>query len=347
METHPPPWTLGEISRLLGGKLDGPADFVIRRPITADTPDPHGIAFAESPKFVERAQAGGVGAILVRNDAEKVGMPSVRVENPRSAFALLLAWSQMPLPLGKGIHATAVVDPGARVDGSASVGPYAVIEKGAVLGPGVKVYPFCYVGEGCVISEGCVLYPHAVLYRDVALGPRSVVHSGAVIGADGFGYVWDGKRRVKVPQAGCVQIGADAEIGANSTIDRATAGETTIGDGTKIDNLVQIAHNVNIGRDGAIAALSGIAGSAKIGDRVMMGGSVMVRDHTCVGDDVALGGRTQVDQDIVGPGEYWGTPFLPMREAIRSHILLKRLPELFSRLKELERRLLGSSKNKE
>lgn len=339
METNAPPWTLEQIARLVGGTCDGPPGLCLERVAPADSADPRGIGFAESAEFWEKARASGIGALIVPPEAPDLGKPCVRVANPRAAFGMLLHLADRPMPLEKGIHGSAVVHADARVHPEASVGPYAVIEREAEIGPGVQVFPFCYVGEGCSVGEGCVLYPHAVLYRGVVLGPRTVVHSGAVLGADGFGYGWDGTRRVKVPQVGRVRVGADVEIGANTTVDRATMGETTIGEGTKIDNLVQVAHNVSIGRHGAIAAKSGIAGSSKVGDRVIMGGDVGVTDHVSIVDDVSLGARTGVEADIDEPGEYFGVPARPKREAIRAMLIYVKLPELAARIRELERRL--------
>jgi UDP-3-O-[3-hydroxymyristoyl] glucosamine N-acyltransferase len=186
-----------------------------------------------------------------------------------------------------------------------------------------------------------------VLYRDVRVGARSVIHSGAVIGADGFGFVWDGSKRLKVPQVGSVRIGDDVEVGANTCIDRATAGETVIEDGVKLDNIVQIGHNVRVGEHSAIAGMSGISGSTKIGKRVLMGGGVGTRDHVTIGDDVALGGRSNVGGDITEPGEYLGTPAAPAREAVRAMLTIHKLPELVSRIRQLEKRLAELEKSKE
>jgi UDP-3-O-[3-hydroxymyristoyl] glucosamine N-acyltransferase len=178
-----------------------------------------------------------------------------------------------------------------------------------------------------------------VLYRDVSVGANSIIHSGAVLGADGFGYVWTGKERMKVPQVGRVVVDADAEIGANTTIDRATAGATTIGEGVKLDNLVQIGHNVSIGDHSVIAAQSGISGSTNVGKRVVMGGNVGTNDHISIADDVVLGGRSGVDRDIKEAGLYFGTPARPGAEAKRSMLIIPKLPDLLSRIRALEKKV--------
>jgi UDP-3-O-[3-hydroxymyristoyl] glucosamine N-acyltransferase len=180
------------------------------------------------------------------------------------------------------------------------------------------------------------VFPHAVLYQDVVLGERCVVHSGAVLGADGFGFVWDGDKQHKVPQIGGVVVGDDVEFGANTCVDRATCGETLVGRGTKLDNLVQVAHNVSIGEHTVIAAQVGIGGSSSIGSRDTIGGDVAVSDHVSIADGVVVGGRSGVFQDIAEPGEYAGFPPLPVVSAMRVMALQTRLPELFRRLKQLE-----------
>jgi UDP-3-O-[3-hydroxymyristoyl] glucosamine N-acyltransferase len=212
-----------------------------------------------------------------------------------------------------------------------------VVEQGAEIGTGSRIYSFAYVGENCRLGEGCTLYPHSVLYQDVTLGARSIIHSGAVLGADGFGYAWDGSRRVKIPQVGAVVLGDEVEIGANTTIDRATAGATVVGTGTKLDNLVQVGHNCRIGEHTVVAGLSGISGSTKIGSRNTLAGQVATADHVTVCDDVTLAGRTGVTNDIKEPGAYFGFPARPLGEAMRSLVLVSRLQDLFARVRKLER----------
>jgi UDP-3-O-[3-hydroxymyristoyl] glucosamine N-acyltransferase len=341
LEGEAPPWTLREIADAVGGQLDGPPDLLIEGPVLAGSDDPAGITFAANDRFLARAESSKVGAVLVSPNAPEVSKPAVRVADPWKAFRILLERSVRPLPLASGIHETAVIDPGAQLDPSASLGPYAVIARGARIGARCKIYPFCYVGEDCVLEAGCVLYPHVVLYQAVRLGENTVVHSGAVLGADGFRYEWDGSRHAKVPQVGEVHVGRDSEIGANAAIDRATADSTALGKGVKVDNLVQIAHNVQIGDDCVIAAQTGIAGSAKVGNRVVMAGNVVLRDHVKVVDDVVLAGRAGVESDIERPGVYMGFPVMPGRQALRAMRLFTKLPELWSRLRRVERLVGG------
>lgn len=332
-------WTLGELARLLGATLDGPADLQIDRPVPADSADPRGIAFAESEAYLAAARSSGVGAVIVTPGAGDVGKPALRHSAPRAAFGVLLGLAHRPAPLDAGIHAMASVHAEATVDATASVGAFAVIERGAVIGPSCRVYGLAYVGENCKLGAGCVVYPHAVLVQDVELGPGSVIHPGAVLGADGFGYVWDGVRRRKIPQVGGVTLGEDVEIGANATVDRATCGETRVGDGVKIDNLVMIAHNVRVGAHTVMAAQTGIAGSAQVGARCTFGGQAAMPDHGFVGDDVTLAARGAVVHPLTGAGVYFGLPAMPAIEAQRILMAQHKLPELLKRVRALERQI--------
>ncbi|MGV3614104.1 MAG: UDP-3-O-(3-hydroxymyristoyl)glucosamine N-acyltransferase [Fimbriimonas sp.] len=342
MERESPGWPLGELAAILGGRLDGPADLRIKRPVPADGEDPEGLAFAASDEYLRQAAEGGAAAILAAEGSAPTGKPTIYVAHPRESFGRFLGLCQRPLPLEPRVHPMAVVSPDARVAPTASIGPYAVIERGAVIGEQCKVFPFSYVGENCRLGSGTILYPHAVLYQDVELGARCIVHSGAVLGADGFGFVWDGKQQVKVPQVGGVVLGDDVEIGANTSVDRATAGKTQVGNGTKLDNLVQVGHNVRIGEHTVIASLCGISGSTKIGNRNTFAGQVATSDHTTVADDVVLAGRTAVTSDIKEPGTYFGFPARPLGEAMRTLILSTKLSDLFARMKEIEKRLSKS-----
>lgn len=329
---------------MLGGQLVGPPEKIVRRPVPADSDDPDGIAFAQDQKYLDIAERSGVGAMLVASGMSSKG-PHIVVGNPQAAFGMLLHAASRPLPIAPGIHPTAVIDPLAKVHAEALIGPYAVIERGAVIGARSRVYPFAYIGEDCVLGEDCAIYPHVVLYQQVRLGDRCMVHAGTVLGADGFRYNFDGNRQVKVPHVGGVKLGDDVEVGALTAVDRATAGETSIGDDTKIDNLVQVAHNVRIGRHTVVAGLTGISGSTSVGDRVTIAGNVGFADHVTVGDDVTLGARTGVGQDILEKGVYFGEIARPIREATRAMMLRAKLPELFDRLKKLEREMEALKKD--
>lgn len=330
---------LGQIAAQLGGELLGPADFFVDRLTSADTPDPTGLAFAEKQSYVAQAIAAGVGALLIGPKLEPYGIPAVRVPNPRLAFFMLLTMSDRPYPVGAGIHPTAVIGEGALVEDGVRVGPYAVIETGAIVRAGAHIHAHAYIGEFCEVKEAAVVLPHAVLLRNVELGKRSVVFPGAVLGAEGFGFVWDGRSRVKIPQVGRVVIAEDCEIGALTAIDRATAGTTTLGAGTKLDNLVQIAHNCKVGEHVVIAAASALGGSTTVGDRSTLGGATQAADHSVIGADVILGGRAGVSGKITEPGVYLDFPAQPAASARRNLVLRTKLDEMLSRIRALEAKL--------
>jgi UDP-3-O-[3-hydroxymyristoyl] glucosamine N-acyltransferase len=203
----------------------------------------------------------------------------------------------------------------------------------------VTIYPFVYIGENVVIDEGSTLYPHVTIYDNVTIGKNVTVHSGTVIGSDGFGYMWDGKKHVKIPQIGKVTIEDNVEIGANVTIDRASLGQTIIKKGTKIDNLVQIAHNVSIGENSIIVSQVGISGSVTIGKNVVLAGQTGVADHVTIGDNVMAGGRAGITGNVPPNSLISGTPHMPHKEWLRLNIYLKKLPLLFEKMKKVENKL--------
>ncbi|MBA3726103.1 MAG: UDP-3-O-(3-hydroxymyristoyl)glucosamine N-acyltransferase [Armatimonadetes bacterium] len=330
-------WTLSELAEIVGGELCGPADLRIAQPVPAGDDCPEGITFAESPKYLAIVEATDVGAVLVKLDEANCNKPHIRCQSPREAFGRLLAITWRDLPLVEGMHATAIVSPDAKIDAGSSVGPFCVIEGGTHVRTGAKIHAFCYVGEQCRIGEGAKLYPRVTLYRDVRIGDRSIIHAGTVLGADGFGYFWDSSRHRKVPQVGGVRIEDDCEIGALTAIDRATAGNTRIGKGVKIDNLVQIAHNVEVGQDTVLAGQAGVGGSSKLGARNFVAGQVGIKDHVTITDDVTLAAKTAATADILEPGAYWGA-LVPRKSGLekRIQVALSELPELQKRVLRLE-----------
>lgn len=312
-------WTLEELASRVGGVADGAVGAKYLRPVSASTPDPAGVAFAESKAYLEVARTSGVGALLVAPETPFDG-PCVRVPNPRVAFlALLTAY-------------------GARREDASGVAPSAVVSPDATVGSGATIGPGCFVGPGCSVKSGTVLGPNVTLVQDVRIGENCRVHAGAVLGADGFGFAWDGTRHVKIPQVGGVVIGDDVEIGANCCIDRATCGDTMIGTGTKIDNLVQIGHNSILGRHVVVAGCTAIAGSVSIGDGVVIGGLTAVSDHVSICAGARIGGMSGVARDVTEPGDYSGHPLRPTIEHLRTQALTGRLRKLFDQVHELSQR---------
>ena len=245
-----------------------------------------------------------------------------------------------PAPAPKpGIDPSAVVAADAHVDGSASIGALSVVEAGAHIGAGVRLYPLVYVGAGVEIGDGSIIYPHVTLRDGVRLGRRVIVHPGAVLGADGFGYAFhDGAHR-KIPQVGGVRVEDDVEIGANTTIDRATFGDTVVGRGTKIDNLVQLGHNVEVGEHCIIVSQVGVSGSSRLGRGVVLAGQVGVADHVTIGDGALIGGRSGIAADVAPGEKLLGTPARPILQAKRIMLAEGKLPELLQRVRALEQRL--------
>jgi UDP-3-O-[3-hydroxymyristoyl] glucosamine N-acyltransferase len=340
MENESQIWTLGKLAEVLGAEVVGPHDFVVSAPASSDSDNPTGLAFAEGEEYLEEARLSSVGAVIVPTGTENFPKPILRHPNPRMAFGHLLSLFDKPFVQGAGIHPTAVIHPSAVIDESASIGAYVVIEASSTVGSGAVVMPFTFVGENCSIGAKTVVMPHAVLLRDVTIGERCEIGPGAILGHAGFGYYWDGSKQQRVPQVGDVVIGDEVHIGALTAIDRATADSTTIDEGNKIDNLVQIAHNVRIGKHGVFASQVGIAGSSHIGARHTAGGQAGFADHVRVTDGVTIAGRAGVMGTISEPGVYGGAPCMPMRQYRRVTVINEDLPNLVKRLRALEKKVL-------
>ncbi|MFQ6671833.1 MAG: UDP-3-O-(3-hydroxymyristoyl)glucosamine N-acyltransferase [Candidatus Tectimicrobiota bacterium] len=271
---------------------------------------------------------------------EDIDRPIIEVANPYAAFAdVVELFHPSPPPPGT-VDERAVVGPGARLGKEVTLYPYAVLGAGVVIGDRTVIHPHTVVGDGCVIGANCVLFPNVTLYPGVALGQRVIVHSGAVLGSDGFGYTQleDGTQH-KIPQIGHVIVEDDVEIGANVTVDRATLGTTVIGRGTKIDNLVQVAHNTVIGTDGIIAAQAGLSGTCEVGDRVVILGQVGLIDHVRVGDGATLIAQSGIVSDVEPGAVISGTPGLPHATTRRVVAALSKLPDLAKAVRTLTKRV--------
>jgi len=332
-------FTLGQLAAALKTTVDGDVTRVVTGVAALEAAGPEHIAFVADGRYRLAALASRAGAFLAADDVQDLPAPVIRCREPRLMLIELLNLFHPPASFVPGVSAAARVASDARVHPTAAVDALAMVEAGVVIGARVHVHPLAYVGPGAEIGEDSVLHPHVVVRDGVRVGRRVIVHSGAVLGADGFGYTWDGSAHRKIPQMGTVIIEDDVEIGANTTIDRGTLGPTVVRRGVKIDNLVMVAHNVEIGEDTVIAAQTGISGSCRIGRGVVLGGQVGVSDHVTIGDGTQVGGQSAIFEDV-GPGErVWGSPARPIIQAKRIAVLETRLPELARRLHALEVKL--------
>lgn len=329
---------LSEFAEAVGGKLRGDPDAEIHGASGIGEVKEGEITFLEGRRLLRECAASNASCVMVRDFIPEMEKPQIIVKNPRFAFARLIELFTVKPPVPTGIHRMAYVAEGVMTGEGVSVHPFACISEGASIGERTVIYPGVFIGTRAVLGADCILYPNVAVMEGVAIGNRVIIHAGSVIGSDGFGYVFEEGSHKKIPQVGGVVIGDDVEIGANVTIDRATTGNTVIGKGTKIDNLVQIAHNVKIGEHSIIVAQVGIAGSAKIGSFVMLGGQVGVSDHARIDDGCMIGARSGVAGHIA-KGIHSGTPAIPHKEWLRAVTLFARLPEMHRRIKRLEEQL--------
>lgn len=330
--------TAGELAQHLIASVEGDPQARISSVGSPGTAGPEDLIYVDSEKNRARAQGSKAHCVLAPAGIVLQGKTIIRVPNPKLAFAKASIWLLPQKRVLAGVHATAVVSPSARIAPDAAVGPYVVVEDRASVGARAAIDAFCSIGRGTTVGEDSHLYPRVTLYEGVHLGRRVIVHSGAVIGADGFGYVFGEGRHWKFPQLGSVVIGDDVEIGANTTMDRGSLETTHIADGVKIDNLVQVAHNVQIGENSVIAAQTGISGSSTIGRGVIIGGQVGIADHCEVQDGAVLGAQSGVPtgKTIRSGQTVWGTPARPLDRFKEQYAWLSRLPELGRRLRKLD-----------
>lgn len=334
---------LKEIAELLNGRLTGPEDTVITGISGIETAKKGDITFLLDKGYERYLAQCEASAIIVGKDFNVESIKNINlliVENPGLAYIKVAELFRKKEIYEPGISPFAFIAEDAEVSKQATILPFTFIGKGVRIEKGSIIYPFVYIGDGSIIGEDTTIFPGVTIYGNVSIGSRVIIHAGTIIGSDGFGYMWDGKCHKKIPQLGTVVIEDDVEIGANVTIDRASLDKTIIKKGTKIDNLVQIAHNVTIGENSIIVAQVGIAGSSKIGKNVILAGQVGVKDHVIIGDNVRAGGQTGITKDVKGGSAVSGTPHMPHREWLRQQALLRRLPELFERIKTLEEKII-------
>jgi UDP-3-O-[3-hydroxymyristoyl] glucosamine N-acyltransferase len=334
---------LSALAAKVGAVLRGP-DSEVHGMAPIEDAGPGQVTFLSNPKYASHVRETRAAAVIAKEAVEGAACSFLLSPNPYHAFALALEVFHPVVRPAAGVAPTASIHPGAFLGREVSVGPFVVVEEGAVVGDRVALYAGSYVGKGVSIGEASLLYPRVTLYDGVRIGCRVILHAGCVIGSDGFGFAPSAEGYRKIPQVGTVEVEDDVEIGANTTIDRAVMGVTRIGRGTKLDNLIQVGHNVTIGKDTVIAAQAGISGSCRVGNRVMIGGQVGLAGHLEVGDGVMLGAKSGVAGSIrASESTAWtGIPAIPHRTWLRMSMLLPSLPELFRRVKRLEQGKLSN-----
>ena len=330
---------LADLARRCGAELAGDGELVIYRVATLEDADARSISFLSNVRYRAQLATTRAGAVIVApRDAQATPLPKLVSGNPYAVFARVASMFHPPSAVVAGVHPTAVIAASAKVAASAMIGPNVVIGHQASIGERTQIHAGCVVGDRCSLGEDATLHPRVVLYANSVLGPRAIVHSGAVIGADGFGMAEEDGRWLKVPQIGRVVIGADVEIGANTTIDRGALGDTVVEDDVKLDNQIQVGHNCRIGAHTAIAGCTGIAGSTTIGRNCKIGGAAMIIGHLDIADGTTISASTGVFESIRTPGVYTSAfPALPHREWQHVASVLRRLRSFAARVKALER----------
>ncbi len=330
-------YTVGDIAALLGGTVVGDPTMPLTGFQAADRARAGDLTFAENKTFFERAEQSAASAIIIDKPFVSERKVLIRVASARTAFAKVVPLFYPEPQPPRGIHPSALISPKAQVHPEACIGAHVIVCDHVQVGARSVLHGNNYVDEGCTIGEDCSIFHNVTLYPRTELGNRVRIHAGTVVGSDGFGYVQEGGRHIKVPQIGNVVIHDDVEIGANVTIDRGALGPTVIGKGTKIDNLVQIAHNVSTGDHCLVVAQAGVAGSTKLGHHVILAGQVGLAGHLRIGDNVTIAAQSGVMHDI-GAGEKWfGTPAQPDKQMKRQLLALQRLPELLRRFNRIEK----------
>lgn len=338
-------YTLADLTERVGGELHGDGRVTIRGVNTLSAAGPDQITWISDAKFLSQLRQSRAGAVLLPRELIPRGsgdapIPAVRVDQVDQALAHLLGLFAPPVPQpASGIHPTAVVAETAGLGHDVAVGPHAVIEDGAEIGPGTRIYPGVHIGAETHIGRDCVLWNHAIVRERCHIGDRVILHPHVVIGSDGFGYYFADGRHNRIPHGGRVVIHDDVEIGAGTTIDRSKVGETVVGPGTKIDNLVQVGHNAQIGAHCILIALSGIGGSAVLGNGVVLGGRVGLRDNITLGDGVIVSACSCVAHDVPAGKVLGGTPAYDHNKYLRAHTVIQKLPDMARQVKVLADRV--------
>lgn len=339
--------TVGDLAAKLGGAVEGDGGALVTGVAGLKEAGPADVSFLANPRYAPQLAGTRAAAVIVPRDWTGGGpCPLIRVDSADKAFMQTAILMRPPIPPPPpGVHHTAILASGVTLGKDVSIGPYCVLDAGVRIGDRSVLMAACCLGQGTVIGNDCRLYPHVTTREGTLMGNRCILHNGAVIGSDGFGYFPENGAWRKIPQVGIVEIGDDVEIGANTTIDRARFGKTVIANGVKIDNLVQIAHNVRIDEHSAIAGQAGFAGSATIGRRVQIGGQAGIAGHISVGDDCVVSAQAGVTKDVPAGTFAFGFPAMPADKAKRLHAHMMRLPALKDKIAGLEQRIAALEKS--
>jgi UDP-3-O-[3-hydroxymyristoyl] glucosamine N-acyltransferase len=331
--------TAKELAAAVGATVEGNGDLELRAVASPERAGPRDLIFADSPKEALRAQSSAATCVIAAPDVELPGKTVLRSATPKLAFAKAATLLKERTPIATGVHPTAIIAALVQIAPNVTIGPYAVIGEDVHIGEDTQIGPHAVIGAGCWIGKNCRIHPRVTFYSGVRLGDRVEVHSGAVIGADGFGYAFGEGRHWKFPQAGIVEIGDDVEIGANTTIDRGSLADTRIATGVKLDNLVHVGHNCEIGEHSVIAAQVGLSGSCTFGKNVVVGGQAGFGERCKLEDGAIIGGQSGVlGGKTIHSGEtVWGTPARSLEKFKEQFAWQARLPELAARIKNLER----------
>jgi len=338
-------YTVQQLADLVAGEVEGDTARHVSGVAPVDRAGPDDLTFVVNERYARQLESAGVGACLVPPSVqlEANGITYIRVENPELAFGVLLGVFHPENRPEPGVHSTVIIGRRTRIDAAVWIGPYVTIDDNSVIGSGTQIWPHTHIGAGVRIGRDCRVGPGCTILNDVQVGDRVRLHTGVRLGVDGFGYATRAEGLMRIPQVGRCTIGDDVEIGANCTVDRGALGDTEIGRGTKIDNLVHIAHNVKIGEDCIIVAQVGVAGSVSVGDGVQLGGQSGIAGHLTIGSGARIGGQAGVIGDVPAGAVYSGYPARPHRQSLRASAGTLRLPEFLRRLRDLERRLEAES----
>ena len=331
--------TLGQIAAFVHGTVIGPPDLAVTGVAGLTEAGPGDLSFLAGDAAVKEALSARAAALLVPRRIEELSCAQIVVANPPLAIAQVVEKFFVRTRPAFGLSNSFYRGTDVTLGDGVSIWPFVTLDNHVSIGRNTRLYPGVFVGEGTVIGEGCLIYPNVTIREGITIGNRVIIHSGTVVGSDGFGYLQEGERHHKIPQIGTVVIEDDVELGANVTVDRATYGQTIIRKGTKVDNLVQIAHNVEVGEHNILVAQVGIAGSSKTGHHVMIGGQAGISDHVTVGDLVMVAARAGLNRDVPAKEIVAGFPALPRMDWLRAMAIVAKLPELRQHLRDMDDRL--------